>query len=114
MRVLLLQLDGKLPNLALMRVAAHHKKLGDDVTLRHAPTVRSVERGLWDDFGRVYASLIFERSRPVAERLRQIYPGAVIGGTGWDVGLKLEDAGINAVAPDYSVYPSFRQSMGFT
>jgi len=29
MNVLLLHLDGKLPNLALMRVSAHHRALGD-------------------------------------------------------------------------------------
>lgn len=27
--VLLLHLDGKLPNLALMRIAAHHRAIGD-------------------------------------------------------------------------------------
>lgn len=34
MNVLLLQLDGKLPNLALMRIAAHHRAQGDAVELR--------------------------------------------------------------------------------
>jgi hypothetical protein len=29
MNILLLHLDGKLPNLALIRVAAHHRALGD-------------------------------------------------------------------------------------
>jgi len=43
MNVLLLQLDGKIPNLALMRVAAHHRALGDAVTLRRVATVEAVE-----------------------------------------------------------------------
>lgn len=34
MRVLLWHLDGKLPNLALMRLAAHHRERGDTVELR--------------------------------------------------------------------------------
>lgn len=34
MNVLLLQLDGKIPNIALMRLAAHHRALGDVVVLR--------------------------------------------------------------------------------
>jgi len=36
MRILLLHLDGKLPNLALMRIAHHHRALGHEVTLRRA------------------------------------------------------------------------------
>jgi hypothetical protein len=67
-RVLLLQLDGKLPNIALMRIAAHHRDLGDDVELRRAGNAASLERGLWDRFDRVYASLIFESTRPLAHR----------------------------------------------
>jgi hypothetical protein len=115
MEVLLLQLDGKLPNLALMRVAGYHRGRGDAVTFRRAPTAGSVERGLWDHFDRVYASLIFERTRPVAERLRQVYPGAVLGGTGWDLRGTLSGAGVpEDVAPDYSIYPGWRQSLGFT
>jgi len=115
MRVVLLQLDGKLPNLALMRLAAHHKAQGDEVELRQARTPGAVERELGDDFGRVYASLIFERTRSVVERLRQVYPGAIIGGTGWDLITTLEGHGVaEDTRPDYSLYPAFRQSMGFT
>ena len=36
MQTLLLQLDGKIPNLALMRIATHHRARGDDVILRQA------------------------------------------------------------------------------
>lgn len=114
MSVLLLQLDGKIPNLALMRIAAHHRALGDEVTLRRAGNATSVERELFDSHDRVYASLIFERTRPLAERLLQVYPEAVIGGTGWDIGKRLEDVGISTREQDYSIYPRFRQSIGFT
>ena len=31
MKALLFQLDGKLPNIALMRIAAHHRALGHEV-----------------------------------------------------------------------------------
>ena len=113
MRVLLLQLDGKLPNLALCRLAGHHLAQGDEVVLRHAHTARAVERQLGDDFQRVYASAIFERTRPVAERLLAVYPGAVVGGTGWSLSLTLESLGVTA-KPDYSLYHNYRQSIGFT
>src|SRR5262249_19878702 len=114
MKVLLIQLDGKIPNIALMRIAAHHTSLGDEVELRRASSIGAGERGVFDPPGQGYASLLFERTRPLAERLKQVYPAAIIGGTGWDVGLRLEDIGITTTAQDYSVYPGWRQSIGFT
>jgi hypothetical protein len=113
-RVLLLHLDGKLPNVALMRLAAHHAAIGDEVTLRHAPTVAAVEPELGDRFEVVYASLIFERTRPVAERLIEIRPDAVVGGTGWSVTRTLEDIGVTTKAQNYRIYPRFKASIGFT
>ena len=114
MRVLLLQLDGKLPNLALMRIAAHHA--GDEVVFRQIGNRAAMENSLFDplsSFDRVYASLIFDRSRPLAERLKELRPDAVIGGTGWDLRITLEQRGITA-QPDYAIYPRFPHSIGFT
>lgn len=114
MKVLLLQLDGKLPNIALMRLAAHHRGMGDSVELRRTPTAEKVERGFWDDFDRVYASAIFERTRLVAERLLKVRPDAIVGGTGFDEMLTLEKIGVTTKAQDYSDYPNWRQSIGFS
>lgn len=114
-RILLAQLDGTGPNLALMRLAAHHRAAGDSVELRRTPTVGAVERRLGDDFDRVYASTIFTKSRPIAERLLRVYPGAVIGGTGWDFATTLESVGVpTAGTLDYSDYPTHPESVGFT
>ncbi len=113
-RALLLQLDGKVPNIALMRVSAHLKERGVDVELRRAGNAMALERGLWDRFDSVYASLIFERTRPLAERLRLVRPDAVIGGTGWDLDTTLESVGITTKRQDYSLYPKWTQSIGFT
>lgn len=112
-RVLLLQLDGKLPNVALMRIAAQHRDLGHEVELRRAGNVAAVEREFWDDHDVVYASLIFERTRPVAEHLLRSHPSAVVGGTGWSQPTSLEDVGIETLEQDYSIYPRFRASIGF-
>jgi hypothetical protein len=133
LRALLLQLDGKLPNIALMRIAAHHRERGDDVAFRVVGNMQGVERQLWDEPDQVYASLIFKRSRPLAERLKHVYPDAHIGGSGWDVipdslgGLvsiasrrqsaevsSLERIGITTKRKDYSLYPNFPHSVGFT
>ncbi len=83
MKALLFQLDGKLPNIALMRIAAHHRALGHEVELRRGKP----EPQLWDeqpDF--VYGSAIFQSTRSAAERLRLKvnYPQAIVGGTGCD------------------------------
>jgi hypothetical protein len=114
MRVLLFHLDGKLPNLALMRLAFHHRRCGDEVELHRTG---QPERTLWDEReppGVVYGSAIFLKSRSAAERLLAAYPQAILGGTGWDLGLTLESLGIESLELDYSIYPSFRQSLGFT
>lgn len=115
MTVLLLQFDGKLPNLALMRLAAHHRAHGDEVVLRRTANVRSVQPQLgepvWD---RVYGSLIFERTRPVAEAAQAAYPSIVLGGTGWDVALTLESLGVWSQEVDYADYPLWQSSLGFT
>ncbi|MFQ5539355.1 MAG: hypothetical protein ACE5FB_03060, partial [Candidatus Binatia bacterium] len=110
MKILLIQLDGKLPNLALMRIATHHRRKGDSVLLR-----RSYTEKLWDPtWDKVYISLIFQRTRETAEKALQVYPEAIVGGTGWDETLTIEDIGIYDIEPDYLDYPQFHQSLGFT
>src|SRR5579862_2124973 len=111
MQVLLLQLDGKIPNIALMRIAHHHRERGDEIELRFGA---QFELGLWDHFDKVYGSAIFLKSRPLCERLLKVYPDAVIGGTGWNMAVTLESIGIHTLEQDYSIYPRFQQSIGFT
>lgn len=117
MRILLLQLDGKLPNLALMRLAAHHRDLGDEVELRHAGNHQTIQRRLSDAslrWDKVYGSLIFERTRQLGEAAKRVHPDIVLGGTGWDIGLSLESIGVTTKRYDYADYPHFKQSLGFT
>ena len=109
--VLLYQLDGKIPNLALLRIAAHHAALGDKVELR---TTGYPKPELFCDPHLVYGSAIFTRSKPAVERLRALYPHAVIGGTGVDLTTTLESNGITTKQCDYSPWHSYRHSIGFT
>lgn len=112
MRVLLLQLDGKVPNIALMRIAAHHRERGDEVELRWQSKPRLL---LWDrPFDHVYASVIFAWNRERGEHVLREWPHAIIGGTGWDMSTTLEGVGIATKHQDYSDYPAWRQSIGFT
>jgi hypothetical protein len=110
-RVLAIQLDGKIPNLAVARIIAHHKQRGDEVAF-HFGRLRQAKLEAPE---RVYVSLIFESSKPFAEDVRRIYPNVIIGGTGWDKAVTLEQHGISSdTRPDYSHWPRFRQSIGFT
>mgnify|MGYP001581899535 CR=1 FL=1 len=121
-RVLLLHLDGKIPNIALMRLAWHHRQLGDEVELRRADNPRMLEKRLSNDLTSwnlnswdfVYGSLIFERTKPMAERLRERRPDVLLGGTGWDVASSLETYGITTNKQDYTIYPTWQQSIGFS
>jgi hypothetical protein len=115
-RVLLLQLDGKLPNLALMRIASHHRERQDDVELRVTGNTNAVQPQLGDPaFDEVYASLIFERTKPVAEEVLTVYPHAKIGGTGWSKSDTLATVGIDPLGEvDYADYPNWKSSLGFT
>lgn len=109
MKVLIFQLDGKIPNIALMRIASHFA--GHEVTFRWTG---SPERELWDTPDLVFASAIFEKTKPVVDKLRDAFPFATIGGTGVDVASSLEAHGITTTRQDYSLYPQWRQSIGFT
>jgi len=114
MNVLLLDMDSKIPNLALMKLAAHHREVGDQVELRHAKNAGSLQPRFGDPaWDRVYGSLIFERTKPLAEHAQKLYPGIELGGTGWNLVTTLPDE-IEAMRPDYSVYPKRSVSIGFT
>lgn len=87
----LIDLDGKLPNLALCKLSTYHKAKGDTVVL--------------NDFtaDKQYCSVIFERNRKEAEKLLLQYPHMIIGGTGWDLSVKLPPE-IHNCKPDYDLY----------
>lgn len=121
MNVLLLHLDGKMPNLALMKLAAWHRAAGDHVELRHAGNMTALEPELGDPtWDVVYASLIFKASERLGLRVMDLYPHARIGGTGWSLTLALPRE-VEEMRPDYSVYRSASDlrrgraaSIGFT
>lgn len=130
MKVLLLQLDGKHPNHALMRVSTLRKSMGDEVTLRRVVSVDGMDAlavrfdgadSYLDQFDLVFASLIFSKTGPVAARLLEARPDAYVGGSGWDDYPRertrvttLEEVGIFTRELDYSHYPNFTASIGYT
>ncbi len=111
MNVLVFQLDGKKPNLAVMKLAAWHRTAGDRVEVRQVGDAADLQPRLGDpDWDRVYGSLIFECTKPLALEARRIYPSIELGGTGWDLdgGIMARStplpAEVEAMGPDYSDY----------
>jgi len=76
MRVGLIQVDGKMPNLALLKLAQWHKNRGDDITILDISDFK---------FDRIYGSKIF------------------MGGSGYDVKAKLPPE-IEEVEPDWESF----------
>ena len=111
MRVRITQLDGALPNLALMRLAHWHRARGDEVVV-----TRHIERDLFeDDYDRVYGSCLFSFSAQRLQRFLTQWPGAIVGGTGSGNPVTVEEiVGGEYQHCDYDGYPDFSASIGFT
>ena len=108
----LTHIDGKLPNLALMKLAHWYTSQGDEVVLARTPSPSMFE----PEYRKVYGSAIFRWSAPVVERLRAAYPEVIVGGTGTGDYHTVEDI-IEAEEYehyDYSLYPTYPFSLGFT
>lgn len=94
MKVAVLDVDGKLPNLALMKISAWHKQRGDEVE-HYMP---------FDRYDICYVAKVFNFT---PDYLYPIYADKVVrGGTGYDISSQLP-AEIDAMQPDYSLYPSW-------
>src|SRR5258708_34769134 len=114
MKVRLTQIDGALPNLALMKLSHFHRSRGDEVHF-----TRSMDRDLFEPaYDCVYGSAIFDFSGDRLERFKTAWPDAIIGGTGagehllqFNVGQVI---GLEDEYYDYRGYSTFEESIGFT
>ena len=101
MRILLIQVDGKMPNLALMKISAWHKNKGDIVGFNISTP------------DKVYISSIFSWNASKVRGISKLFDCIVeIGGTGIDISKKLPYE-IEHIMPDYDLY-DIDYSMGFT
>ena len=93
--------DAPMANIALMKIARHHRNKGDDVAF-HSP--------LFDqDTDILYLSKLF-RFTPDYEY--SVNAQIIKGGTGYDAGSTLPDE-VEILDPDYSIYPDCDYSMQF-
>lgn len=130
MKVLLCQVDGKLPNLALMTLSTWHRAAGHFVRKTDSP---KEARNLQPDL--VYCSSIFTTSQKKRDAFTELFPNAVTGGDGYrpvwkdltlirtkdqplGIGSSLreviKDHDPDAILPDYGLYPTFTGSIGYT
>ena len=105
MKVLLMDLDiikqrRPFPNLALMKLSAHHKAKGDEVYLNFPLRQPDI----------TYASCVFTWHSRWKARVPE---GATIGGSGIDLKAELPPE-VEHIMPDYSLYRNVDFSMGFT
>lgn len=111
--VRLTQIDGKFPNLALMKLSHWHKAQGHKVVFE-----KSIVKGLFEpEYNIVYGSAIFSTSAKKIEQFKANFPTAIIGGTGTnDNGTTVESV-LNLSEYefcDYDIYPDFDASIGFS
>lgn len=106
--ILLIQVDGKIPNLALMKIATYHKT--DDVSLVRG--IRISSRLTIPDI--VYISCVFAENRDAAIQMSKQFPHSEvhIGGSGVDLKTELPKE-IDHLMPDYDLF-GCDYSMGFT
>lgn len=101
MKIGIVQVDGKLPNLALMQICAYHEAQGHQVEW--------FKGGLFaTEYSQVYASKIFQFSE-----LPPLPANTLIGGTGIDFKNRLPSE-IADCAPSWSLYPDFDKHLGFS
>lgn len=86
----LIDIGGKMPNLALMKLSSYYKTQGKTVILGQSGSEAT------------FISCIFSRFREIAaERVERF--GAAVGGPGWDSSITLPPE-IEICRPDYSLY----------
>lgn len=102
MKIGLLDVDGhNFPNLAIMKLSAWHKSLGDDVEWYN---------GI-EHYDRVYLSKVFSFT---PDEYRWIQADEVIkGGSGYKKYDQWLPDEVEHICPDYSLYPMYKAAYGF-
>jgi len=90
----LIDIDSKIPNLALMKISNYYKTQGEHVEFVTGN----------GNYEKIYASSIFTKSLDKCKQLQEIYGDKIeIGGTGWDLHKELATE-IEGFKPDYDLY----------
>lgn len=97
MKIGLIDVDGKLPNLALMKISKYYKTMGEQVEFVRPDASRNT-------YDKIYASAIYQKSQNECRTLQEYFGDRIeIGGTGWDIEKRLLPE-IESMSPDYDLY----------
>lgn len=116
MKVKLIQIDGDMPNMALMKLSHYlRNEKAAEITFADHVRVDMFE----PKYDLVLASALFTTSLRKIAMLKQYCPDAVIGGTAVSVDSKDTIEAFLGIDPDYphldySIYPDFKYSIGMT
>lgn len=114
-KILLIDVDSSIPNLALMKLSTHYKQLGCEVKLiklGYSGFKVSKKKSVIDakDYDEVFCSIIFTANKDVVEVKNCLSQD--FGGTGYEIEKKLPDE-IEHCEPDFSLYPENDECIGF-
>ncbi len=107
MKVVLYDVDSKIPNLALMKLSSFYKSKGYHTLLSKKPQHITANHH--------FASVVFnsQKSLNQVERLTELYGDRItIGGTGVDLKTTLADE-VESYFPDYDLYAHTQYALGF-
>ncbi len=107
MKVILYDIDSKIPNLALMKLSSYYKNKGYKTLLSKKPIF--IPGDLY------FASVVFnsKKSLDLVNRLTKYYGDKItIGGTGVDLNTRLNEE-VDCQFPDYSLYAHTKYALGF-
>ena len=113
-KVLCVDCDSKIGNVALMKISQFHKLQGHDVTLQRGLKISNNN----EKYDFIYLSCIFtsnrSETRKFAKQLSRQYPEAEmhIGGSGINLSTTLP-VEIDRLFPDYDIYPEINYSLGY-
>jgi len=114
-KILLVDADSKIPNLALMKLSSFHKQCGNEVEVRklkyagypHNKNATVIDASQFDE---VAVSIIFtpNKNKVIVNGCEHVE----FGGTGYDLTVSLP-TDIDELDEDYSIYPEHNASYGF-
>jgi len=113
-KILLVDVDSKIPNLALMKLSSYYKKQGYEIELQkigysYYPH-NKYSMIIVDGYEKIFVSIIFKTNKDKITFVGK--SKVIIGGVGYSLLEKLEKE-IEAEEPDYSIYPDNDISYGF-
>ena len=116
-KVLLVDVDSVIPNLALMKLSTFYKSKGYAIELlrlnydgKPGKRRRTLIRN--GKFHKVFISIVFTPNKDVIKIDKPELKNYELGGTGYDYSVKLSDE-IDSQEEDYTIYPDNDEALGF-